>query len=194
MVVVRDSAQAGKQITLSSDTIQSEQALPSVMPAGLADMLNNRQEFLDLAKFLSLLGRPGDFANDESPVIRKWRMIAGSDELPDEIAPWFPAYSKVDGTLPREDFVDGDSVFVRGYANVQVSGKAQLKINTTVGLQLWLDGQRIPDLNAPFDLKSGRRVFTFLIDLNDRPIDVGLRVEFETPFGSSLKLQPEGGM
>ncbi|MDC0325128.1 HEAT repeat domain-containing protein [bacterium] len=194
MVVVRDSVQAGKQITISAETIQSEEALPSLMPTGLADMLNNRQEFLDLSKFLSVLGRPGDFANDESPVIRKWGVIAGSDAPPSEAAAWIPAYSKVDGTLPSEDLEDGESVFARGYVNVQVSGKVDLKINTTEGLKLWLDDQVITDLDAELDLKAGRRLLTFQIDRNTRPTHIGLRVEFETPLGSTLKLQPEGGM
>ena len=193
-VVVRDSAQAGKEILIASSSIQSEEALPSLMPTGLADMLNNRQEFLDLAKFLSVLGRPGEFANNESPVIRKWRVIAGSDAPPSDTVNWIPAYSKVDGTLPPEDLEDGESIFVRGYVNVQISGKAELKINATDGLKLWLDNQVITDLSASIDLKVGRRELTFLVDLNARPIDIGLRVEFETPSGSPLKLQPEGGM
>lgn len=38
----------------------------SLMPAGLADQLHSRGEFLDLVKFISALGKPGEYANDES--------------------------------------------------------------------------------------------------------------------------------
>ena len=194
-VVVRDSAQAGKEIRIPAESIQREQAMPSLMPAGLADQLDNRQEFLDLAKFLSMLGRSGDFANDEGPIIRKWRVIAGSDDAPpSEAAAWLSAYSKVDGTLPPEDLMDGESVFVRGYVNVQVAGMAKLQINATDGLRLWLDDQRIAGLTAEVNLEKGRRVLTFLVDRKARPSEVGLRVELETPSGSPLKLQPEGGL
>ncbi|MGK0186151.1 MAG: putative heme-binding domain-containing protein [Verrucomicrobiales bacterium] len=193
-VVVRDSAQAGNEIRIPAESIQREQAMPSLMPAGLADQLSDRQEFLDLAKFLSVLGQPGDFANDESPVIRKWRVIAVAGTPPSETASWLPAYSKVDGTLPPEDLSDGGSMFAKGYVNVQVSGKAKLKINAIEGLQLWVDGQEIANLTDELDLVRGRRALTFLVDRKARPGDLGLRVELETPSGSPLKFQPEGGM
>ncbi|MDB4491870.1 dehydrogenase, partial [bacterium] len=154
----------------------------------------NRQEFLDLAKFLSVLGRPGDFANDESPVIRKWRVIAGTGMPPIETAAWIPTYSKVDGTVPPEDLNVGNSVFVRGYVNIQVAGKAKLHLNATDGLEFWLDDQPISDLSSELDLKVGRRAFTFLVDRKARPGDLGLRVEVTTPSNSPLKFQPEGGL
>jgi len=74
-VVNCDSAQARKEIRLPAAQIKSEQTLPSLMPAGLADQLSSRQDFLDLVKFLSVLGQPGDFANNESPIIRKWQLL-----------------------------------------------------------------------------------------------------------------------
>ena len=185
-VVVRDSAQGGKEVHIPAHLIQREQTLPSLMPAGLAEQLNNRQEFLDLSKFLSVLGRPGDFANDESPVIRNWQLATSNDES----ATWQAAYSKVDGTLPSED-LPADITFAKSHLNVLVAGKATLKINNPKGLQLWLDDQEIKDLTAPFDLKKGRRTLTFRISQETKP---GLRVELETPTNSPLKAQPEGGL
>ncbi|YCM46546.1 PVC-type heme-binding CxxCH protein [Verrucomicrobiaceae bacterium 227] len=189
-VVVRDSAQAGKEVKIPADTIQREQAMPSLMPSGLADQLPGRQEFLDLASFLSVLGRPGDFANDESPVIRKWQIATGSDTPPDNSAAWLPAYSKVDGTLPPDDLTGGEIIFAKGHLNVFVAGQATLRINSTEGLQLWLDEQKIEDPTAPLNLKLGRRALTFRIDRSRKS---GLRVELETPPISALKFQPEGG-
>ncbi|MFT4548369.1 MAG: putative heme-binding domain-containing protein [Verrucomicrobiales bacterium] len=193
VVIVRDSAQAGKEIRIPIDSIQREQAMPSLMPSGLADQLKSRQEFLDLANFMSVLGRPGDFANDESPVIRKWRVIAGSDTPPSETAAWLPAYSKVDGTLPPADMPDGNAVFVRGYVNVQVAGSVRLQLNATDGLELWIDGKQIEDPTSSLALSLGRRAFTFRIDRKARPNDPGLRIELKTPPGSQIKFQPEGG-
>ncbi|MEJ6580855.1 MAG: HEAT repeat domain-containing protein [Akkermansiaceae bacterium] len=184
-VVVRDSTQAGKEVRLPANAIQREQALPSLMPAGLTEQLKSRQEFLDLAKFLSVLGRPGDFANDESPVIRKWQLATSRDES----ATWQTAYSKVDGTLPAED-LPADITFAKAHLKVLVPGKATLKLNSTKGLQLWLDGKEIKDPSAPLNLKKGRPTLTFRIDRSKQP---GLRVELETPTSSPLKAQPEGG-
>ncbi|BDS07563.1 hypothetical protein NT6N_26030 [Oceaniferula spumae] len=193
-VVLIDSAQGGKEVILRADEIAKEQSMPSLMPAGLADQLANRQEFLDLAKFLSVLGQIGDFANDESPVIRKWQLTAApkGDQLPDDQAPWLTAYSKVNGELPAADLPAGDAVMANGAVNVLTAGKTMLKINKLNGLRLWIDGKEIKDLTSVISLEQGRRVFTFRIDRKAR--ESGLRVEFAIPNGSSIKLQPEGGV
>ncbi len=78
-VVFLDSSQLGKEIRLDVKDIEGEIPAKSLMPAGLADQLNSRGEFLDLVKFISALGKPGQYKNDESPVIRKWRVIAASE-------------------------------------------------------------------------------------------------------------------
>ena len=188
--VVRDSAQAGKEVRLAAANIEREQAMPSLMPGGLADQLASRQEFLDLTKFLSVLGRPGEFANDESPVIRKWR-VADND---DESAAWIPAYSKVNGELPADDFSIAKTSYAKGALNVQVAGKALLEINDPAGLRLWIDDDEITDLSSSVELEKGRRELTFSIDHKERNQGAGLRVELITPANSSIKFQPEGGL
>ena len=128
-VVVRDSAQAGREIRIPAAEIQREQGLPSLMPAGLADQLADRGEFLDLAKFLAVLGHPGEFANDERPLIRRWSVAAAGDG---ERA-WTTVYSKVNGELPAEDLPAGGRTVIRGEIEVQVAGEAQFEINDATG-------------------------------------------------------------
>ena len=192
-VVVRDSSQLGKEIRIDADDIEAEKPAKSLMPAGLADELTNRSEFLDLAKFISVLGKPGDYANDESPVVRKWRLAAGENggKLPGATANWSPAYSKTSGELPQADFPAGDFVFARGYVNVLVAGAAQVDLNDTAGLRLWLDEKEILDLSAPINLKLGRRVLTFGFSPEERK--VGLRAELKSA-DNKIKLQIEGGL
>ena len=105
-VIVRDSAQLGREVRFEANDIDDEFPGKSLMPAGLVDQLLSRSEFLDLAKFVSVLGTPGPYKNDESPVIRKWRLISSSNSNvpPAEDSAWLPAYSKVNGELPSEDF------------------------------------------------------------------------------------------
>ncbi len=193
-VVVRDSAQQGKEIRIPAAKIQREQAVPSLMPAGLADQLQSRKEFLDLANFLSVLGRPGDFANDESPVLRKWRIAGGeSGSNPDEITSWMPAYSKVSGELPNEELSPpGESVFARSVVEVLVAGAVSMEINDEAGLSLWINDTEVTDLNAPVELPKGKATFTFAIDPAKRG-GAGLRVELKSASGSHAKFQPEGG-
>ena len=192
-VVLRDSAQIGKEIRIAAEDIKEEIPMPSLMPAGLADQLQSREEFLDLVKFLSLLGKPGEYANDESPVIRKWRVISASksDGLPDDKASWLPAYSKVSGELPPEDYPAGETIYARGFVNVLVAGSVRLKINSNAGLKLWVDGKPIEDLAAPIKLEKGRRALTFGFDPEKRKN--GLRVELEV-IDDQAKFQPEGGL
>lgn len=193
-VTFRDSAQGGAEVTLNVADIIRKTVMPSLMPAGLADGLHNRQEFLDLAKFLSVLGRPGAYANDESTVIRKWRVMARAEaELPGDDAAWLPAYSLVSGIVPASDMGDAKQVWARGFVRVQVAGLVNLDINDRAGLDLWVDGKKVTDLSQPLDLSTGRRTLTFAIDRAKRG-ETGLRVEFVTPDGSPLKLQPEGGV
>jgi len=191
-VIVRDAAQGGKEIRLAVDDIDDEVAGKSQMPAGLADQLQSRSEFIDLAKFVSMLGKPGEYKNDESPVIRKWRVISAPQnvELPSDNAAWSPAYSKVNGELPLADFPNGERILARGFVNVLAAGAAELELNSAKGLAIWLDGKRIQDLRAPIKLEKGRRVLTFEVNVEQR--EVGLRVELK-PADAVVKLLPEGG-
>lgn len=192
-LVVLDAAQGGKEVTIPADQILREQGMPSLMPAGLADQLQSRSEFLDLVKFLSVLGKPGDFSNDESPVLRKWRVMAApkGDTLPDDDAAWLPAYSKVDGVLPEEDLTPGKRILARGWVDVQIAGEIGLELNGERGLTAWVDGERIEDLSAPMFLEKGRREITFSINRKIRP--QGLRVQFR-PIDPVVRFTPEGGL
>ena len=179
-VVVRDSAQPEREVRLAVEDIEAEVPARSLMPSGLADQLQSRAEFLDLAKFISLLGKPGPYANDERPVIRKWRVVEApeSGELPGEGAEWLPVYSRVNGELPIEDLPMGDRVFARGFVNVLVAGAVKLEINENDGLSLWIDGAPIKDLEAAVKLARGRHTLTFVLDRHSR--HVGLRVELKS--------------
>jgi len=192
-VIIHDSAQLGTEVKIDVEDIEDEMPAKSLMPAGLADQLQSRGEFLDLVKFLSALGKSGAYANDESPVIRKWRLVSTreSSRLPNDDAGWLPAYSKVSGELPPEDYPAGEVVFARSFVNVLAAGMARLDVNSADGLTLWVDEKRINDLAAPILLDQGRRSLTFRLDPLRRQF--GLRVELKA-VDSVGRFQPEGGL
>ncbi|MBL63428.1 MAG: dehydrogenase, partial [Opitutae bacterium] len=193
-VVIRDSAQGGKEVKLPMTDVRKIRPMPSLMPAGLADQLNTRQEFLDLTKFISLLGRPGPYANDESPVIRKWKIAPGSaDKPPASDAPWLTVYSKVEGVLPDAELGPGEIIYAQGAVDVQVAGPVKLLLNSPKGLKLWIDDRPVNNLAAPLDLTAGKHVLTFAIQRSQRG-PTGLRAELTTPTGSPAKFTPEGGL
>ena len=167
--------------------------MPSLMPAGLADQLATRTEFLDLAKFVSVLGKPGPYANDESPVIRKWAVASSeSAKIPTLEESWKTAYSLVNGNLPDHELGNLKMAFARGFVEVRASGPIQLKLNGTQGLRLWLDDKEIEDLSSAFVLRPGTRRFTFSIDREARK-SKGLRVELTPAPASEARFQPKGG-
>ena len=193
-IIIRDSAQGGREIKIPTNSIKKIKPMPSLMPAGLVDQLQTRQEFLDLARFVSLLGRPGPYANDESPVIRKWQVTPGiANQLPPEKAPWLTAYSMTGGHLADSDLGEASLVFARGFVQVQAAGIVGLSINDTAGLQLWIDSQRVEDITTPVNLAEGRHSLTFAIRRDLRKA-IGLRIEFTTPPNSSARFQIEGGL
>ena len=193
-VIIQDSSQAGREIALPVAEIGRRTLMPSLMPGGLADQLKSRQEFLDLAKFLSVLGQPGPYKNDESPIIRKWRVAPSLNEnMPAEAAPWVAAYSKVDGELPVSDLGDNDLVYARGYLEVLVPGELKLKLNNAKGLKLFVDDKEVSSFDAPIAIMKGRRTLTFRIDRKARG-KKGLRVEVLSIPGSAAKFKPEGGI
>ena len=125
------------------------------------------------------LGEPGDDAIEQG-----WVGI-------DDTATWQTAYSQVDGPLPPEDSTDDKVVFARGFLNVLVAGQGPLKINSTKGLQLRLDGREIKGPGSELNLKVGRHALTYRIDSKARQSDSGPRVELETPTGFPLIAIPD---
>jgi putative heme-binding domain-containing protein len=192
-VLVRDSAQLGKEVRLAVSAIEEELPGKSLMPAGLADQLTSRAEFLDLVKFLSMLGKPGEYANNERPLLRKWRVIAVPDggALPVDDADWQPVYSKVSGELPTEDLPPGEFVLARSFVSMLVAGTIELKINEPETVKLWVNGTKVSDPTAPIELGRGRHTLTF--GIVPRLRDEGLRVQIEAA-DNAVRFQPEGGV
>jgi len=115
-VQLRDAA--GKTIIIPADDIDTETEGRSLMPEGLTKFLTH-QEFLDLASFVSSLGRTGPYAVRTKPIIQRWRVLRNipseiTDETPNvellrihvlDAKPedWAPVYAMVSGVLPLAD-------------------------------------------------------------------------------------------
>lgn len=195
-VVLRDAAQQGKQVTIPADQIEFTKKLPSLMPQGLASKLKNRQEFLDLVKFITQLGRPGPYATSVAQVVRRWRLRTADTPLTTADLKQFATfekgatadYSMVDGTLPASSF-NLQKPFTQAIAFVDVtqSGNVQLKLNSIKGLKIYQNETLIPVTESTsLTLPTGRTQFTFEIDNKTRG-DLGLRAEFQ-----KAKTKPEG--
>ena len=195
-VVLKDAAQQGKQVTILADQIEFTKKLPSLMPQGLASKLKSRQEFLDLVKFVTELGRPGPYATSTAQVVRRWRLQGADGALTAENSAQIKtladsgvaAYSMVNGTLPAAD-LNLQKPVTRAMALVDVTqaGNVQLKLNSAKGVKLWLNETSVPVAEMTrLVLPSGRSQITLEIDRDARG-DTGLRAEF-----LKAEQQPQG--
>jgi putative heme-binding domain-containing protein len=168
-VRLRDAT--GKTLTIPTADIEEEVEGKSLMPKGLTTFLTE-QEFLDLARFVSELGKPGPYAIRSTPTIQRWQVLenppadlakASADAVPtdEEVQKqivkgkglrWKSAYAKTAGGLPLDELVapGGSGVqplWVQGEITADAAGPVDLRISAPDGTAAWLGGTRL-DLSA----------------------------------------------
>jgi putative heme-binding domain-containing protein len=201
-----------KEIAIPERDIDERAQSRSLMPDGLADQLT-RQEFVDLVRFLSELGKVGPYAPNKARFIRRWQVIepmrenifqiqraraAAVVEKPEAFV-WSAAYSKANGefpldSVPRLVVWQGSEPFglVRAQLDVTTGGPVKFKINGATGLTLWVGSAPVEVKDETVvDLKPGVQSLTFSVDLNKRKD--GLRVELEDVAGSPARVNIVGG-
>lgn len=150
-VVLSDAA--GQEITLADSAIVKRTDSGSLMPANLIAGLKE-QEQLDLFKFLSQLGKPGEFDATKSRAPRVWAVMPLTGAMPEGAAkgeaslPWIPINGTVNGTLLAGDvapFVAAAAGIVAG-ARLELSEAAEVTLKfPRPPLGLWVDGQPVKD-------------------------------------------------
>jgi putative heme-binding domain-containing protein len=210
-VVVLRTAE-DKEISIPVKDIAERTEAKSLMPEGLADTLS-KQEFADLVRFLTELGKIGPYAPSKARVVRRWQAIEPTNanlELfrrnristaaePGAQFSWLPVYSRVSGDLPLAELPKfsvwsntAEQSVVRFQLDVTTPGAAKLKLNSPDGLALYLGGSPLdvrPEI--PLDLKSGVQTVTVVIDRSKRTDD--LRIELEDVADSPARVAIVGG-
>ena len=208
-VNIRDAN--GNTVKIPTADIEEEIEGKSLMPQGLTKFLT-RDELLDLAKFVSELGKPGPYAVQQGKVIQRWRVLRQpATELTADVphlehirqfvlgsqpADWGSAYAQVVGTLPLEELRTGDKpvvLILQGEINVSADGKAKIKIASTENCQSWFDAEAF-DTKKEYDveLTSGRHVITVRVEVSAREQPT-LRVVLTTPGDSAANYEVIGG-
>lgn len=162
-VRLRDAT--GKTITIPTADIEEEVEGKSLMPKGLTAFLTE-QEFLDLARFVSELGKPGPYAIRSTPTIQRWKVLenppaglAKADAVPtDEQVQkqlvngsglrWKSAYAKTAGGLPLDELVapggsGSQPVWLQGEIAADAAGPVDLRLSVPAGTAAWLGDTRI---------------------------------------------------
>jgi putative heme-binding domain-containing protein len=187
-IILKDGE--GKRITIPKDGEEEIIRGGSLMPKGLSNFLTHT-EFLDLVKFISVLGKPGEFAVRTQPTVQRWRVLVPTPEKPSREVPneqvfhdeilgsqnWQPTYAKVAGQLPLAELTKAAgaaTLFLQSEVNVTAAGNVQIDFaGSEGGITAWL-GERplvlIGD-KATAELEVGTHKLTLRVDtaMRDAP-------------------------
>ncbi|MGE0759707.1 MAG: sorbosone dehydrogenase, partial [Pirellulaceae bacterium] len=193
-IVLRDAED--REITVPTASIDEKVDGRSLMPDGVADQLT-RSELIDLIRFLSELGKVGDYFVGNSTVVRRWEQLlwtqAANQRLNrtshdtaatnDPALNWQSVYSRVSGELPlgglprfRPHATTDPTSFVRCAFEVTTPGKLRLRLNDIEGLSAWLDGKPMA-VESEVAWELGRGTHTLTIDINHARRQAPLHVE-----------------
>jgi len=193
-IVLRDATD--EEVRIPNDTIATMENGGSLMPTGLADSLLE-DEFVDLVRFLSALGRTPEYSVGTSRYARTWQVLSNTDAAkdylyetepeaainPHESLTWVPAYSSVDGGFPlniipklKHRYWQNTYSFLKCTLDATANGKVAIAIQPQVGVRLWVGGREV-ELSETIvvDLSAGETECVFLIDR--ARVDADMRVE-----------------
>ena len=155
--VIRDGA--GAEITLADSMIAKKTDAGSLMPGNLIGSLTP-QETDDLFKFLSSLGKPGEFSAGDSKAPKIYAILSATSENAeaatqgDPKLPWLPVNATVNGSLLAQDLASTK--------NPVIATKIQLTEPTTLTITFpenfkpagfWINGK--PAENGTAALSAG---------------------------------------
>ncbi len=170
-LVIRDPANQLQKVA-KADVATSQMSPVSMMPPGLTASLRE-DEFIDLVRFLSELGREGDYKIKPNRYVRTWKVMGpmqpvdvdhvrhvGLPALHDakHPYPWQLSFSEVSGDLPLADLSVAAKMYpwfpkiARFGLKMDSPGKVKLGFNTIENLVVVVDDQEIKELTNPLEL------------------------------------------
>lgn len=208
-VRIRDAQ--GKTVIIPTADIDEEVEGKSLMPQGITKFLTH-DEVLDLAKFVSELGKPGPYEIRKVPSIQRWKLLAKpAKELTEEVPhlehirqfvvgsqpeEWVSAYAKVAGALPLEELRPGKTptvLILQGEVLVNEPGKVGFKIQSTEKFQAWVDTEAFDNkTDVEAALEAGRHTITVRVEVSNREAPE-LKVDVLKPKDSTVQFEVVGG-
>ncbi|MFI4874337.1 MAG: hypothetical protein ACIALR_03335 [Blastopirellula sp. JB062] len=201
---------SGEKAVIPVDDIEDEKEGGSLMPKGLAKFLTH-EEFLDLSRFISELGKPGRYAIRSEPTVQRWRVLK---ETPTELvesvptigqleeriiqAPkddWAPAYAMTAGALPLSEWISEErpTLYLMAEVDVVVGGKVQLTLNETEGVRVWFGDDALAEGKPePIELTPGKHAIYLRIDPKKFRAET-LRATLDRPADSEAEYTVVGG-
>lgn len=191
----------GREVSIATRDIARRIDAGSLMPAGLLDTLLP-EERLDLVKFLTMLGKPGEYDAARSDAARTWKLylvVSANQSIGMEpvvkgdltLGGWVPALTLVNGRLPREtlkaafpSLINTRGFFAATRFDASRAGPARFAL-TGATKGAWLNGAPVK-VGAQFSLevRAGTNVVVLQLDEASLPAELGLssgEVSFVAP-------------
>jgi hypothetical protein len=170
----------------------------SMMPAGLTASLRE-DEFVDLVRFLSELGREGDYKIRPTRYVRSWMGMGQMDQAqidqvrhvglpvlndPDHVFPWQPITTRVSGELPLAELPVAQRLaplhprIARFQLRLAAAGQVKLALSTVKGVVIVVGDRQIQELEQELalDLPAGSTWISTLVTREAADLD-GFSVE-----------------
>lgn len=202
-LILRNALESEIRIPIANIAMREDGG--SLMPTGLGDSLLE-DEFVDLVRFLSELGRTPEFSAGTGRHVRTWRVLENSEAARDylyeaqveaavgehETMVWVPEYSYITGEIPMSEvpglkhrYWPTRYSFLKFSVNAPSDGKAALTIAPVEGVQLYQGEQEVnigDDGSVLLDLASGATQCTVIVnrDIVKGDLDVQLVESSET--------------
>ena len=143
--VIRDGA--GKEINIADTMIATKTDAGSLMPGNLIGSLNP-QETNDLFKFLSSLGKPGEFSASDSKAPKVYAILSATPENTDAATkgdpklPWSTVNATVNGSLLAKDLASTKNPIIA--TKIQLTEPSSLTITFPENFKhtgFWINGK-----------------------------------------------------
>ena len=206
-VVLKEAT--GKLIRIPVSDIDEEAKGKSLMPEGITRILT-QGELLDLVRFVSELGKPGQYEIPKTPTVQRWKRlkhVAGAlaestpnrDILRDAILntpseAWDTVFSRVDGSVFVSDLTKPNSkvAYLQGEINVLQAGQVEISVETKGNVPFWVDEEGFEKAGKQvLNLTPGRHRITVRVPLEDAAGAV--RVQLGKPADSKATFEPIHG-
>lgn len=195
-VIIRDPANQLQKVPKAN--IASRQMSPaSMMPPGLTASLRE-DEFVDLVRFLSELGREGDYKIKPNRYVRTWKVMGPmAPDVVDHVRhvglpalhekdtgyPWQLAFSKVSGDLPLDELQQIKMYpwfpkIAQFTLKLDSPGKVKLGLSSTKAVEVVVDDHVVKELTPELtlDLAAGVHPVSVVIGKDAGDLS-GFRVE-----------------
>ena len=191
-LVIRDAS--NKLIRIPVADIVGKKAGKSLMPVGVINRLSD-QEQADLIRFLTQLGKPGDFDAAKGGVGRVYEILAGDHRVEQNHGPkvisgeyqkgWQPLTSMVSGNVPGATLKEMTktpfnislvNIYLRTKVQASNDGAVTFNVKGPKSADLWIDGKPVEgDTTFKSDLTAGDHTVLVRLDARDVPENFQLR-------------------